>query len=234
MTANVSYGVSTAYMTKARDMARADVTTNVAHAVPTADMTTADMTAADVAAADVPAANTTANVATADVTTAGMPAANTTANVATADMTTADMAASGMTTNNMTAAAVTASMPPTVTTAVLGEGWRTAQADHQHGDHREQGQPWKNCRAHGQPPMVGPGRDRSSAVPGVSIILGTVQRPIFPSCVGNGSCSSNGATVRPTQPPALRDDSGGSGKDPWPQASSADRAPSPSPQHRRW
>ena len=167
------------------------------HAVPADMAEPTHMTYAGVADADM---------TTADMTAADVPAAN----MAAAKMTTTDMTTAAMTAT--VATAMTTTMPPTVTTAVLRQGWRSARADHQHGDHREQGQPWKNCRAHGRPPIVGPGRDRSSAVPGVSIILGTVQRPIFPSCVGNGSCSSNGATVRPTQPPALRDDSGRSGQ----------------------
>ncbi len=179
------------------DMATADVTRAD---VPAAGMAHSDMAAADVPAANMAAANMTANVATADVTAADVtaadvPSANMAANVATADVTTADMAASGMATTYMTAPTVTTTMPPTVTAAVLGQGWRTAQANYHKGNHREKSQLWDDSRAHVRPLIIGPGRGRSTAVAGVSRILGTVQRPLFPSCVGNGSCSSNGAQV---------------------------------------
>ncbi len=181
------------------DMADADVTAAV---MARADVTGAGVPDADVTGADVPAAGMAhSDMAGADVPAANMAAANMTANVATADVTTADMtaanmAATGMAATNMTAPAVTTAMTTamttTVTAAVLGQGGRTAQANYHNGNHREQSQPWDDSRAHVRPLIIGPGQGRSTAVAGVSRMLGTVQRPIFPSCVGNGSCSSNG------------------------------------------
>ncbi|MEE9294736.1 MAG: hypothetical protein V3W34_07230 [Phycisphaerae bacterium] len=194
-------GVMPAMMNRAvtADMAEATHMTyaGVANAdMATADVTTADVTGTDVTGADVPPAGMAhSNMAAADVPAANMAAANMTANVATADVTAADMATSGMATTYMTAPTVTTTMPPTVTAAVLGQGWRTAQANNHNGHHREQSQLWDDSRAHVRPPIIGPGRGRSTAVAGVSRMLGTVQRPIFPSCVGNDSCSSNGAQV---------------------------------------
>ena len=192
----------TADVTNAAVMNRA-VTADMAEAthmtcagVADADMARADMITAEVTGADVPAAGMAhSDMAAAGVPAANMAAANMTANVATADVTTADMAASGMATTCMTAPTVTTTMPPTVTDAVLGQGWRTAEANYHKGNHREQSQLWDDSRAHVRPLIIGPGRGRSTAVAGVSGILGTVQRPLFPSCVGNGSCSSNGAQV---------------------------------------
>ncbi len=93
------------------------------------------------------------------------------------------------------AAEVTAAADMTAAAAVLRQGCRTAPTDHQHGDHCQQDRSWDDSRAHVRPLIIGPGGGRSTAVLGVSKILGTVQRPILPCCVGNALCSSNGAQL---------------------------------------